>query len=300
MLGKRRNKMKLPHMATDPGLERLQRWMQACILEQGTTEEAILSDGAQAEIPAEAARAVVLPSKTLSALERLSIYRDMYVPRMEEALAIDYPALKHFLGAEEFIRLVARYADAYPSRSYTLNRLGDHLPEFVAAVGDLPKKEFCVDLARLEYALTLVFDAIETPPVMPDVVRAVPDEAWETARLKPIEAFRLLAFDYPVSRYIGVVDGENRIPRLARKKNWVVAYRHNYKVHRMDLLEPAYELLSALASGRTMGESITVVLTHKWRPAVKQSHLFEWFRDWMAEGLFQAVELADARASAAS
>ena len=27
------------------------------------------------------------------------------------ALAIDYPALKHFLGAEEFTRLVARYVE---------------------------------------------------------------------------------------------------------------------------------------------------------------------------------------------
>src|ERR1700693_1159669 len=211
----------------------------------------------------------------------------MSPPRMEEALAISYPAVEQFLGPDEFVRLVARYVDVYPSRNYTLNRLGDHLPEFIATLTDLAKKEFCVDLARLEYALTLVFDAIETPPLTPDAVRAVPGEAWETARLKPIDAFRFLAFDYPVSRYVGAVDEENRFPRVAAKKSWVVAYRRDYQVHRMDLAEPAYELLSALASGRTMGESITVVLPRKWRPAVKQSQLFEWFRDWMAEGLFQ-------------
>jgi hypothetical protein len=33
-------------------------------------------------------------------------------------------------------------------------------------------------------------------------------------------------------------------------------------------------------------------MTRRWRPAVKQKQLFEWFRDWMAEGLFQAVEVA--------
>src|ERR1700693_1964355 len=115
-------------MATDPGLEKLQRWMQGYIVGPGAPEEADLADG------------LVLPSKTLSALERLDIYRDMYVPRMEEALAIDYPALKHFLGAEKFMRLVGRYVEAYPSRSYTLNRLGDHLPEFVATLGDLRRK----------------------------------------------------------------------------------------------------------------------------------------------------------------
>ena len=54
-------------MASDPGLERVQRWMQACIVKQGTAEEAILWDVAQDQIPADVARGLVLPSKTLSA-----------------------------------------------------------------------------------------------------------------------------------------------------------------------------------------------------------------------------------------
>lgn len=287
-------------MATDPGLERIQRWMQACILDQGTCEEALSSEKAQREIPAAVARGVVRPSKTLTALERLDVYRGMYLLRMEEALAIDYPALKNFLGDEGFMNLVARYVDVYPSRSYTLNRLGDHLPEFIGTLVDLPKKDFCQDLARLEYALTMVFDAAETAPLKQEEVRAVPPEAWETARLRPVEAFRLIAFDYPVSRYLGAVDKENPFPRIAAKKTYVVAYRRNYYVHRMDLTQPAYELLSALASGRTMGEAIVSVMTRKRRPAVKESQLFEWFRDWMNEGLFQSVELASDATAAAS
>jgi hypothetical protein len=279
-------------MATDPGLERIQRWMQACILDQGTAEQAIASAAAQAAIPAAEARGVVLPSKTLTALERLDVYRDMYLLRMEEALSVDYPSLKHFLGEDGFMHLVARYVEVYPSRSYTLNRLGDHLPEFVASLEDLPRKAFCADLARLEYALTCVFDAGETPSLTAEQVQAVPPQAWETARLKPIEAFRLLEFSYPVSRYVGAVDEENPFPRLARKKTWVVAYRYQYSCHRMDLTQPAYELLSALACGQTVGEAIVSVMTRKWRPAVKQDQLFEWFRDWMSEGFFQAVHLA--------
>lgn len=279
-------------MATDPGLERLQRWMQTCILNQGTAEEAIASAPAVAAIPTEQARDVVLPSKTLAPLERLDIYRGMYLLRMEEALAIDYPALKHFLGDEAFSRLVTRFVEVFPSRSYTLNRLGDHLPEFLATYEDLPKKDFSRELARLELALTMVFDEAETARLAPEAVRAVAPEAWETARLKPVAAFRLLEFNYPVSQYLGGVDEENPYPRLGRKKNWVVAYRRDFQVHRMDISAPAYALLSALAAGRTVGEAIVGVLTRKWRPAVQESQLFEWFRDWMSEGLFQAVELA--------
>jgi hypothetical protein len=266
--------------------------MQALIQDQGTCAEAIASERAQVEIPADQARTVVLPSKTLSSFERLDIYREMYLLRMEEALASDYPALKHYLGDEEFMRMVARYVEVYPSRSYTLNRLGDHLLEFLATIGDLPKPDFCRDLARLELALTGVFDAGETAPLTAQAVQAVPQDAWETVRLKPIEAFRLLEFNYPVSRYLGFVDEENPVPRLARKKTWVVAYRSNYSVHRMDLTQPAYELLSALASGETVGDAIVSVMTRKFRRAVKEKQLFEWFRDWMAEGLFQAVEIA--------
>ena len=279
-------------MATDPGLERIQRWMQACILTQGTAEEAIASDAAQSAIPQDQAREIVLPSRTLSPLERLDVYRGMYLLRMEEALSIDYPALKHFLGADEFMRLVERYMEVYPSRSYTLNRLGDHLCDFVATLEDLPRKEFCRDLARLEYALTCVFDAAETRPLKGEDVRTVPSEAWETARLKPVEAFRLLEFNYPVSRYLGAVDKENPFPRLAPKKTWLVAYRRDYGLHRMNLAEPAYELLSGLVAGKTLGEAIVPVMTRKWRQRVTEKRLFEWFRDWMAEGLFQSIELA--------
>jgi hypothetical protein len=281
-----------PLMVTDQGLARIQRWMQACIEDQGTCEEAIVSERAQSAISAEEARSVVLPSKTLSSLERLDIYRGMYLLRMEEALTTDYPALKHFLGDDEFMRMVARYVDVYPSRSYTFNRLGDHLPEFLRTLDDLPKKDFCCELARLELLLTGVFDAEETPPLTEAAVRAVPQKAWETARLKPIQAFGLAEFDYPVSQYLGGVDEENPFPRIGRKKTWMVAYRRDFNVQRHDLERPAYELLSALASGQTVGDAIVGVMTRKWRPALKEARLFEWFRDWMAEGLFQAVELA--------
>jgi hypothetical protein len=280
-------------MVTDQGLARIQRWMQACIEDQGTCEEAIASERAQSAISAEEARSIVLPSKTLSSFERLDIYRGMYLMRMEEALESDYPALKHFLGADKFMEVVARYVDVYPSKSYTLNRLGDHFPKFLSTLDDLPKKEFCCELARMELLLTEVFDAEETPPLTEAAVRAVPPEAWETARLKPIQAFALAEFEYPVSQYLGGVDEENTFPRIARKKTWMVAYRRDFSIHRHDLDQPAYEMLSALASGQTVGDAIVGIMTRRWRPAVKEARLFEWFRDWMAQGLFQAVEVVE-------
>ena len=281
--------MATEHAPVRPNLDRIQRWMQACIQNQGTCEEAIQSDPAQVAIPAAEARRVVKPSATLEPLQRLDIYREMYLLRMEEALAIDYPSLKHFLGDREFMHLVGRYVDVYPSRSYTLNRLGDHLPEFIATRGDIRNPAFCHDLARLEYALTLVFDEQETPRLTQEAIQAVPQDAWENARLKPVAAFRIVEFDYPVSEYAGAVDEENPFPRIRKRKTYVAAYRSNYRLHRLDLKKPAYQMLSELASGKTLGD--TLMASVEWRPKVKESQLFDWFREWMSEGLFQSVEL---------
>lgn len=268
----------------DPGLARIQRWMQAFIVANGQDEEALRAEAVQAEVSAEAALHMVLPSDTLTPLERLGIYRGMYLARLEEALAGDYPAIQHFLGEDAFSELVARYVDQYPSRSYTLNRLGDHFPAFVATQTELPKHAFLCELARLELAVTEVFDAEDTPVLTAAEIAAIPSDAWENARLKPVAALRLLTFQYPVSAYLGGVDEENSIPRIQQKENWLVVYRNECLLYRDSLPRPAFELLSALAAGVPVGEAIRSV-------AATQKKLFGWFREWMTAGLFRSVEI---------
>ena len=130
-------------------------------------------------------------SATLRPEERLAIYHDMYLLRMEEALESDYPALKHFLGDARFRALVAGYVRAHPSRSYSLNFLGGRLPDYVGAAPGLRHRGFCHDLARLEQAVAEVFDAAQEEPLRAEEIAAVPEAAWEGARLAPIAAFRL-------------------------------------------------------------------------------------------------------------
>src|SRR5947208_7348424 len=178
-------------VALEARLSRVQRWMQEVVVHPGSIDEALASKAARAEIPPERLADVVLPSRTLAPAQRVEIYQRMYLLRMEEALGIDYPALQHFLGPRGFRDLVRDYVASFPSRSYTLNRLGDHLPRFILGAGGLRHPAFCHDLARLELALTQVFDEAETPSLGPEAVAAVPEEQWPSARLRPIAAFRL-------------------------------------------------------------------------------------------------------------
>ncbi|MHB2021394.1 MAG: HvfC/BufC family peptide modification chaperone, partial [Candidatus Xenobia bacterium] len=102
---------------------------------------------------------LICPSPSLNPVERLNVYRDQYLARMEEALSADYPALRHFLGEHGFWDLVTRYVETWPSRSWNLSRLSDHLPEYLEDATWLRRPGFARDMARLEQALCVVFEA---------------------------------------------------------------------------------------------------------------------------------------------
>jgi hypothetical protein len=272
----------------DLPLGRLQRWMQAVIEQPGEPEDAVSAPASREELdPGEIGR-VILPSKTLTSVERVGVYQGMYLLRMVEALENDYPALAHFLGQDAFADLVTDYVAAHPSRSYTLNRLGEALPEFIRTARGIRKKAFAADLARLERAVTEVFDAERSPSWPAREIEKLPQDAWPDAVLLPIAAFRVLAFSYPVNAYFQSVKDENHDhPDVGRKPSWVVVWRKDYEVWRLNLNKDAYEFLRALAGGRPFGKAVAATARRLQGDAGEQ--LFRWLRDWIAEGMFQGV-----------
>jgi hypothetical protein len=276
-------------VALELKLDRVQRWMQKVVVHPGTVGEALAS--ARRDLPPARLGDVILPSRTLTPAERVAIYQRMYPLRMEEALGVDYPGLQHFLGEDGFRRLVRDYVAAFPSRSYTLNRLGDHLAEFIrTAPGLRGHRAFCHDLARLELAMTQVFDEAETPSLSAEAVAAVPAERWPTVRLRPIAAFRQLAVRHAVGGYLDSLDDKaHRHPRPRRKDAWLVIFRREYRVQRRELSRPAYDLLADLAAGRRLGDAVGAAARRRGRLAARQSQLYRWFREWMASGLFAEV-----------
>lgn len=277
-----------PSPPLDLPLDQVQRWMQAVIVQPGTVDEAVLSEAARAELDPQQIEGVILPSRTLSAVERVGVYQGMYLLRMIEALEGDYPAVAHLLGSEAFAQLVERYAEAHPSVSYTFNRFGSRFPEFLRDTKGLRRRGVLTDLARLERAVTEVFDAPQSPAWPAEAIERMPEKDWETAVLKPAAALRVLAFAYPVNAYLqSVKSGDHDHPDLPRRQSWVAVYRKSYEVWRLDLGRPAYEFLHALAKGRPFGKAVAEASRGLQGNAGEQ--IFRWLRAWVAEGMFESV-----------
>lgn len=275
-------------METDPGLSRTQRWLQSFIIEPADTDEAALAAEAVKALHPGDVGEIVTPSATLNSTERAGVYRGMYLLRLKEALANDYPVIADYLGEDEFENLTTGYVRNYPSRSYTLNRLGDNLPAYITELPAFEQRGLLHDLARYELAVSQVFDAVESIPLTDEQIAAVPPESWESAVLKPIKALWMGRFEYQVGAYKEAYRDSTAYPAMEPAETRILIYRREYQVFWGELSKPAFALLEMLVGGEKLGSAVeTACLDHD----AQEDQLFDWFQGWMRDRLFAAVEI---------
>jgi hypothetical protein len=274
-------------MAPELALGGLQQWLQAVIVHPGRVDAALAGREAARLVPAGRTGSVVRPGARLTAAERIGVYHGMYLVRMREALDSDYPGLARHLGPAAWERLVAAYVRAHPSRSYTLNVLGRHLPDFAGAAR-VRRPAFCRDLARLEWAVSEVFDAPETPPLAEADLAAVAPRAWARRRLVPVAALRLVVLEHDAGAQLDALREGRRRPPVRRRRCRVVVYRRNYAVFHREQTAAAFALLEDLVNGLTVGRALARALERRGS-RLGADEAFRLFRDWASMGLFSAV-----------
>ncbi len=277
-----------------PNVDELQRWVQEVTSLPGGVNAGIESDAAKKLISIDPANLekVILPSKNLSSAERIGIYADMYYLRLVDCVASDFDGLIYALGRERFDELARAYITAHPSTNFSLNVFSRHFANFLNhEVADLPNREFLYDLARLEWAVQEVFEEKNVTPVAVDELLAVPPSKWENARIKFIPALRLLEFGFPVNRFLQAVYNESEPGLPTRRKTWLRVYRRGYRTWRAALDSNQFKLLSALVAGKTLSDALDDYVRKAGESeATAAAKVGEWFKEWAADGMIQAIE----------
>lgn len=271
-------------------LATFQSWMQAVLVHSDGARVALEAPEVRRLVPPEEAAAVVRERGGLGAAQRLQIYAGMYPLRMREALRSDYPALAELLGERGFGKLADDYVALHPSQSYTLARLGDRLPEFVAGWGSLRRRRLLADVARLERAAALVFDAEEPVPLDPEVLRSVPAGAWPGSRLRPSATFRLVTVRPGAVEVLDAVLEGTPVPAKAGRGLVDVAfYRRDFVVLRRTLGPFEGRLLADLAAGETFEAALGRAAARLPRSTPSDAVLSSWFAEWTRLGFFAGV-----------
>lgn len=130
------------------------------------------------------------------------MYSDAYFARIHDCLREDFGALARALGAAAFHDLVKTFVMMYPPTRPSLRHAGAHLAEHLST----PPFEaifsrrcpYAADLARLEWALTEVFDATDSPALAREDLAAVSPEDWGDLRFEPSASLQILSCAWPV------------------------------------------------------------------------------------------------------
>jgi hypothetical protein len=286
--------------ATAPGpVGSLQRWFHAAIVHPGGVEVAADDRRVKRLLPARAKRLedLLLPSSLMTARERLDVYASSYFLRLRDVMKSDFPGLAHALGDEGFDAAMREYVTRHPPDSFTLNRYGAGVEPFLQRECTVKtvarRRPFLVELARLERAVEEVFHAPRRNSVDAKRLKSIPVERWNRALFVPIPAFRLLAFEWPVNRYLQAVFDE-KSPRIpAREANWLVVYRKEWKSWRARLDRDQFDLLTALSKRVPLGAALERIVAKRSgrRREALLAALGPWFQEWTAEGIFAEIRL---------
>ena len=260
-----------------------QEWF-AAIVSTPETEAAPVDEASAARL--------VKPSKTLSALERIEIYRRGYHARLIECLADDYPVLQHALGEEAFETLARAYIARHPSSAPSLNYFGQHMAELCRSQ-PLPEPLFAADLATLEWAVVLGIHAPTAAAFGFEELGQVPPDRWPGARFTLNPSLSILRLAYPVNAYLQRFrdGGSPEVPGAA--KSTVAVYRTGKSVWRLELEPTMLTLVQALAAGETLEASLERVqaLLADRSEQEAAALVSTCFRHSVSSGLFSALVL---------
>ncbi len=106
------------------------------------------------------------------------VYTAAYALRLVGVLKADFPYTAAYLGDAAFDRAARSYILAHPSPHRSARWVGDRFASHLASMDEFAGHSQASELAALEWALGLAFDAPDAPALSLGDLASVPPEAW--------------------------------------------------------------------------------------------------------------------------
>lgn len=226
-----------------------------------------------------------------AAVERLNIYANMYFFRLLDVLRDDYPDLAKLVGADDFHNLVTDYLAACPSQNPSIRHVGGRLGEFLSTHDLARRFPAAPDLARLEWARGLAFDAADAPgQLAPDALAAIPAEDWGGLRLALVPSFRAVALAFPVHALWQALERGEPPPTLEPAPTDILVWRRGFQVYHRTAARDEAALLASIQAGAPFAAVCEQLAAR--RPGGDDAAVraaFGFLTTWIDQGLLSAI-----------
>jgi len=199
-------------------------------------------------------------------VQRLGIYADAYLLRLDEALRSNYPKLHLLLGDDDFLTLTRHYLAQYPSQRPSIRPFGDQLAGFLAQAPGYAGLPILAELARFEWALGCAFDAADAPTAGLPELSKLADEDWPDLRPRFQPSLRLLTLEWNTVPVWQALDEEQTppAPEQGIKQGWAV-WRQDLQPRYRSLAQDEATLLLTLLNAQSFSTACERLST--WHPA---------------------------------
>lgn len=276
-------------------LKKTQKWFASIITRPIDSDSCMeLTSPSGKPMDEEAAR-FIKPSPTLKPAERIELYNQQYWWRLLSVMQENFPFLARLFGYNDFNQAISfPYLVSYPSRHWSLNRLGENINRWIKQEYHAADKALISIAARLDWAYCSSFSMRQASPLSLSSL-PVPEDVNSllTAKLFLQPHIHLFTFNanyfalrqemlkQPADYWV-----ENDFPVLEKGRTAYYFILHrNLKRDLVwnELSEAEYKLLNRFQKGASVGECCDWLEKQRTK-ALKEAgdHLQQWFKEWVA------------------
>jgi hypothetical protein len=184
-----------------------------------------------------------------AAIERLDVYANMYFFRLLGVLRDDYPDLVKLVGDDHFHNLATDYLAACPSQDPSIRHVGGRLADFLAGHDLAHRFPAAADLARLEWARGLAFDAADAGELAAGALAEVSADSWGALRFALPPSFRIASLAWPAHVLWQALERGEPPPALEPAPTEVLVWRRGFTVYHRPAGRDEAAALRRLAAG---------------------------------------------------
>jgi hypothetical protein len=277
-----------------PMLKNLQEWFAGVITQPIDSNSRINPTAPSGKTTASEAAMFIVPSPTLTPIQRIEIYNQQYWWRLLSSLHEIFPLVTRLFGYSDFnMQIGIPYLSACPPNQWSLNAIGSRMIEWIDTYYLADDKPLVRDAVLLDWNFNHLFTAAQMPPLHADT-KASSDAftALLAVKLYLQPSVALLQFDSDLLTFRKELLAEepdfwfeNPFPNLERKKLHIALYRSRHQHITYDELSAVeYCLLQHFQSGSSIEECCDWL--EKQEDAIAEEAsigLQQWIHGWIAK-----------------
>lgn len=225
------------------------------------------------------------------AKSRLFVYQRGYRLRLREALATEFPGLALMMG-RRFTSMLDDYVMAHPSSHYNIRWHGAGLATFLEQTMPWRTQPAWAEMAKLDWAISIAFDAADEAGISAADLSGVPAEAWAELRLHPLKHLQWLTLTCNAEAFRRAADQGAARPRLRRLDHprQFVVWRPAMDVRYRRVTPDELSALRGMARGESFSQLCERLAAQHVAASAPQRMLGHLMR-WLGEGLIGRSEL---------